>query len=237
MVWNIGFITIHPKLMDAYCKLGVLRSAAHQDIQFIVQDLRDFAADKHGSVDASPYGGGDGMVMRPDCLANAVEHVFSSWGKKGEKKPRVVLTSPGGTLWTQNHARQWAKNRDDVVFICGRFAGVDQRFIDEYVTDEFSIGDLVLGGGELPSLMMIETALRFVPGVLGNTASAEHDSFGEGMDGLLEHPLYTRPPEWNGRAVPEVLQGGHHEEIERWRRQQSLAKTKLKRPDLIKGNK
>lgn len=236
MTWNIGFITVHPKLVDAYRSFGVLRAAeVNHHAEFTIQDLRDFAADKHGSIDAAPYGGGDGMVMRPDCLANAVDHVVKSWKETG--KVRVVLTSPGGTLWTQDHARQWAADQQDVIFVCGRFAGVDQRFIDEYVTDEFSIGDIVLGGGELPSLMMIESALRFVPGVLGNAASAEHDSFGQGMNGLLEHPLYTRPPEWHGRAVPEVLQGGNHEEIERWRRQESIKKTKLKRPDLIKGQK
>lgn len=232
MTWNVGFITVHPKLLESYRGFGVLRAAeAGKHAQFVIQDLRDFAADKHGSIDASPYGGGDGMVMRPDCLANAVDHITKEL--KLAKKPRVVLTSPSGKLWTQDLAREWAKHQEDVIFVCGRFGGVDQRFIDHYVTDEISIGDVVLAGGELPALMMIESALRFVPGVLGNAASAEHDSFGDGMNGMLEHPLYTRPPEWNGKKVPDVLQGGNHEEIERWRKAQSLEKTKKLRPDLI----
>lgn len=233
MTWRIGFVTVHSKFIESYRSLGVFRAAeAHGHAAFTVQDLRDFAADKHGSIDASPYGGGDGMVMRPDCLAQATDHIAAGW--QAREKPRVVLTSPSGSLWTQDRARMWAKEQRETVFICGRFGGVDQRFIDTYVTDDISIGDIVLAGGELPALMIVESALRFIPGVLGNNASAEYDSFGVGMKGLLEHPLYTRPAEWNGLNVPAVLQGGHHDEIERWRKQESLAKTKRLRPDLIK---
>ena len=233
MTWRIGFVTVHSKFIECYRTLGVLRAAeANGRAAFVVQDLRDFAADKHGSIDASPYGGGDGMVMRADCLAKATDHVTTGW--QPAQKPRVVLTSPGGKLWTQHTARAWASEQRDTIFICGRFGGVDQRFVDSYVTDEVSVGDIVLAGGELPVLMMIESALRFVPGVLGNEASAEYDSFGNGMKGLLEHPLYTRPPEWNGMTVPAVLQGGNHDEIERWRKNESLVKTKRLRPDLIK---
>lgn len=233
MTWRIGFVTVHPKFIESYRCLGVFRAAeTGGQALFAVQDLRDFAADKHGSIDASPYGGGDGMIMRADCLAKATDHVAASW--KVHEKPRVVLTSPSGVLWTQDTARLWAAEQRETIFVCGRFGGVDQRFIDSYVTDELSIGDVVLAGGELPALMMVESALRFVPGVLGNHASAENDSFGQGMLGLLEHPLYTRPPEWNGMSVPAVLQSGNHDEIERWRKQESLAKTRRSRPDLLK---
>lgn len=233
MTWRMGFVTVHPKFLESYRTLGVLRAAeANGHASFTVQDLRDFAADKHGSIDASPYGGGDGMVMRPDCLAKATDHVTAGW--QTTEKPRVVLTSPSGKLWSQATARAWAEEKRDTIFICGRFGGVDQRFIDTYVTDELSIGDIVLAGGELPVLMMVESALRFVPGVLGNNASAEYDSFGSGMKGLLEYPLYTRPPEWNGVSVPAVLQGGNHDEIARWRERESIDKTKRLRPDLVK---
>lgn len=234
MTWQLAFVTVHPKLIEAYRECGVFRAAEQACLANIQSvDLRDFACDKHGSIDSSPYGGGDGMVMRPDCLADAVEHVFQMWGARG----RVVYTSPSGRPWTQDDAKVFAKNSEKTIFICGRFAGVDQRFIDSYVTDEFSIGDIVLAGGELPTLMMAESALRFVPGVLGNDASAESDSFGDELSGLLEYPSYTRPQTWNDIEVPEVLLSGNHKLISAWRKKQSLDKTRALRPDLIKSLK
>ena len=229
---KISFITIHPKIIEAYRQFGVVKSAETGSLAEIsVIDLRDFAADKHGSVDAAPYGGGDGMVMRVDCLSSALEHVRTVFleGNKG----KVLFTSPSGKLWDQTEAQKFAGSDEPVVFICGRFAGVDQRFIDAYVDAEYSIGDVVLAGGELPALMMAESILRLVPGVLGHERSAKDDSFGEGLDGLLEYPSYTRPPEWNGRKVPDVLMSGNHQAIKSWRRDESIKKTKKLRPDLL----
>ena len=226
------FITVHPKIIEAYRQFGVLKAAETAGLAEIkATDLRDFAADKHGSVDAAPYGGGDGMVMRADCLANALTEIRKSFhfGIKG----KVIFTSPSGKAWTQTDAEKFAALDEPVVFICGRFAGVDQRFIDSEVDAEYSVGDVVLAGGELPTLMMAESILRLVPGVLGHERSATDDSFGAGLDGLLEYPSYTRPPEWNGLKVPDVLMSGNHEAITRWRREESIKKTKKLRPDLL----
>lgn len=231
MTWPLVFITVHPRLIETYRTFGVMRSAEQAGLAAVSSiDLRDFAADKHGSVDAAPYGGGDGMVMRPDCLASAVEVVFARWAMRG----RVVYTSPSGKPWSQSEARRFADDREPTVFICGRFAGVDQRFIDAYVTDEYSIGDVVLAGGELAALAMAESALRLVPGVLGNKASAAEDSFSPGLNGLLEYPSYTRPQIWNGIEVPPILLAGNHADVARWRQEMSLDRTKRLRPDLLR---
>lgn len=228
----IALITIHPKIIEAYRQFGVLKSAEVAGLASIAAvDLRDFAADKHGSVDAPPYGGGDGMVMRVDCLSRAVDSVVS--GFQGERNPRVIYTSPAGRPWTQAEAAKLASEDAPLIFVCGRFAGVDQRFIDTYVDLEFSVGDVVLAGGELPSLMMLESILRLVPGVLGHERSATDDSFAAGLEGLLEYPLFTRPLEWRGVGVPDVLTSGNHEAIATWRRNESMAKTRSLRPDLL----
>jgi tRNA (guanine37-N1)-methyltransferase len=229
---SFHFITVHPKIIEAYRQIGVLKAAETAGLAEVKAiDLRDFAADKHGSVDAAPYGGGDGMVMRPDCLANALAGIRKTF--RVSTKGKVVFTSPSGKPWTQTDAEKFATLAEPVVFICGRFAGVDQRFIDSEVDADYSVGDVVLAGGELPTLMMAESILRLVPGVLGHERSAADDSFGEGLDGLLEYPSYTRPPEWNGLKVPDVLMSGNHEAISRWRREESLKKTKKLRPDLL----
>ena len=230
---QICFISIHPKFFDAYRQFGVFKAAEIKGLaQFVVKDLRDFAADKHGSVDGAPYGGGDGMVMRADCLEGALNHVRNM--DCGGIRGRVIFTSPSGKPWTQKDAERLALNNEPLIFVCGRFAGVDERFIEECVDDEYSIGDVVLAGGELPVLMMVESILRLVPGVLGDKRSAVEDSFGEGVGGLLEYPSYTRPAEWRGRKVPEVLMSGNHDAIAKWRHEESLNKTKKRRPDLIK---
>jgi len=227
------FITIHPKIVEAYRQFGVFKSAEARDVcQIHAVDLRDFAADKHGSIDDAPYGGGDGMVMRADCLGQALDWVKQE--KIPGKKPMVIFTSPSGKPWTQAQANKLAQGTVPLVFICGRFAGVDQRFIEQCVDADFSVGDVVLAGGELPALMIAESVLRVLPGVLGDVRSAIEDSFGAGMDGLLEYPSYTRPQEWRGNKVPEVLMSGNHESISSWRRDQSLKKTVKMRPDLLK---
>jgi tRNA (guanine37-N1)-methyltransferase len=230
---QISFITIHPKIIETYKSIGVLRAAETSKVAAInAFDLRDYAADKHGSIDDSPYGGGDGMVMRADCLSAALAAVC---GKiKNEKPVKVICTSPSGKLWNQSEAKKMAESDESLVFICGRFAGIDQRFVDECVNEEYSLGDVVYGGGELPALLMAESILRLVPGVLGHDSSASEDSFGEGLKGLLEYPSYTRPPEWKGYKVPEILLSGDHKAIREWRLMQSMKKTRERRPDLLK---
>jgi tRNA (guanine37-N1)-methyltransferase len=230
MTWQLAFVSVHPKLIEAYRQFGVFRAAEQGSYASVLPvDLRDFAVDQHATVDGSPYGGGDGMVMRADCLQGAIEGVVALW----KTKPAIVYTSPSGRPWTQNEAREFSLHQTPTIFICGRFAGVDQRFIDQSVTHEFSVGDYVLAGGELPSLMMAESSLRLIPGVLGNQQSADFDSFGPGLSGLLESPSYTRPQTWQSSEVPKVLLSGNHEDIKKWRHRESLERTKRLRPDLF----
>ena len=222
---TLTFITIHPAFIEAYCRFGVFRAAEKLGIQTHAINLRNFAVDKHGSVDDTPFGGGDGMVLRPEPLAEAVKAI------QGSKK--VIYTSPSGKLWKQSMAEAYAQSEvDHLVFIAGRFAGVDQRFLDRYVDEEISLGDFVVSGGELPCLLMADSILRQVPGVLGNAQSAKEDSFSGALKGLLEYPLYTKPPIFEGAQVPDVLLSGDHQKILEWRRQQTLEKTRRLRPDL-----
>ncbi len=224
-MFRISFITIHPAFIAKYCDFGVFRSAQSQGLAEIdVINLRDFAEDKAKTVDDRPFGGGDGMVMKPDILEKALLSI--------EGDPFVILTSPGAKPWTHKLAQETLAMCGPVVFICGRFSGVDQRFIDAYVDIELSLGDFVISGGELPCLMVADSMLRLIPGVLGHEESAYMDSFADGMQGKLEHPIYTRPILWNGQEVPEVLRSGDHKRIEAFRRQSAEAKTKLWRPDL-----
>lgn len=230
---DMAFITIHPHVIEAYRSFGVFRAAEAASIVKIASvHLRDYAADKHGSVDDTPYGGGDGMVMRADCLSAALdavtEKIFDG------RKPFVIYTSPCGKRWDQSAAQNLVDEKMPIVFICGRFAGVDQRFIDQCVDAEYSVGDVILAGGELPSLMMAESILRLIPGVLGHASSASDDSFGVGMEGRLEYPSYTKPFDWRGEKVPEILMSGNHDAIATWRKNASIERTRKLRPDLIK---
>lgn len=222
-------LTVHPRFVDAYKSFGAVRAAQDKGVaELSAIDLRDYAVDKHGSIDDAPYGGGDGMVMRPEPLARAIDAL--------PEKPRVFLTSPAGRLWSQAEAGKAASDPRPLLIVAGRFAGVDQRFIDRYVEEEYSLGDYVLAGGELAALAMIDSTLRLLPGVLGHADSARLDSFAEGFQGGLEHPLYTRPPEFQGLAVPPVLLSGDHEKIARWRREESERRTMERRPDLADRN-
>ena len=225
---RLSFITIHPEFVYSYLGFGVFASALKQKIaEFNVINLRDFAVDKHGSVDSRAYGGGDGMIMRPEPLANAVESIKSP-------SSLVLFPSPHGKSWNHHEAQSFADSScDHLIFICGRFGGVDQRFIDLYVDYQFSMGDFVLSGGELPSLSLADSMLRLVPKVLGHAESGDNDSFGEGMGGLLEHPQYTRPLEFKGVQVPAVLTGGNHRLINNWKELQSREVTSKLRPDLL----
>lgn len=190
-------------------------------------DIREYSRDKHKHVDDYPYGGGAGMVMQPEPIALAYEDIV----KDMEKKPRVIYVTPQGSVFRQSMAEEFAKE-DELIFLCGHYEGVDERILEEIVTDYVSIGDYVLTGGELPALVMMDAISRLVPGVLNNEDSAEFESF---HDNLLEHPHYTRPVEYHGKRVPDVLLSGHHENIDRWRREQSLKRTLERRPELLEA--
>lgn len=229
---SIHIITIHPAFVRAYAEFGAMKAAvACGAARLEVIDLRDYAVDRHASVDAPPYGGGDGMVMRPEPLAAAVEAVAQATGVK----PLVIVTSPAGSPWTQAEAASLSTVTRPVVIVCGRFAGIDQRFIDLYAEKEYSVGDVILTGGELPALMMADAAVRLLPGALGHECSAALESFTPAYDGGLEQPLYTRPPVFRDLAVPEVLMSGNHARIEAWRRIAARQRTRRLRPDLWRG--
>jgi tRNA (guanine37-N1)-methyltransferase len=231
-VLRIDVITIFPGLFEAFLDeslVGIARRAGLVTIE--AHDLRDWATDRHRRVDDSPYGGGPGMVMKPEPLVAAIEAVA---GPKGpEREAEVLLLSPQGTRLDQRRLERLAAS-PRVVLACGRYEGVDQRAIDVAVDAEVSIGDFVLCGGEIPAMVLIEGMLRLVPGVLGNPESVCSESFGED---LLEGPHYTRPPEFRGRTVPEVLRSGDHAAIRRWRRQQAHEITRERRPDLLGSTK
>jgi tRNA (guanine37-N1)-methyltransferase len=224
----IQVVTIFPEYL-APVREGLLGRAIERNlIAFTVHDLRDWAHDVHRSVDDAPYGGGPGMVMRPDVWGEALDEVLA-----GGPPPRLVVPSPAGRPFTQQLATELAA-QPRLVFACGRYEGIDQRVVDDaadrIVVDEISIGDYVLVGGEVAVLVMVEAIVRLLPGVLGNPASATQDSFSEG---LLEGPCYTRPEVWRGRAVPAVLRSGNHAAIARWRRDRAVERTATRRPDLL----
>lgn len=215
-------LTIFPEVIHAYAQVGVIGRALKKGLaQLDVVDIRDFTEDRHRSVDDVPFGGGAGMVMKPEPVARAIESV-------GEGAHRVML-SPAGRPFTQADAQRWLAH-DALVFLCGRYEGIDDRVIERYVDEQVSIGDYVLSGGELAALVLLDATLRLRPGVLGNAESAVHESFSAG---LLEHPHYTRPAVWRGEAVPPVLLSGHHAQVEAWRREQALLRTAQFRPDLF----
>ena len=188
-------------------------------------NIRDFAENKHNRVDDYTYGGGAGMLMQAGPVYGAYNHVVEKTGKT----PRVIYLSPQGRTFSQEMAEDFAKE-EELIFLCGHYEGIDERVLEEIVTDYVSIGDYVLTGGELPAMVMIDAISRLIPGVLHNNVSAEFESF---QDNLLEYPQYTRPEEWHGKKVPEVLLSGHHVNIEKWRREQSVIRTALRRPDLL----
>jgi tRNA (guanine37-N1)-methyltransferase len=219
----IDILTIFPELLEPFLK-GSLLGAALRDgrLQVRVTDIRAYATDRHRSVDDTPYGGGDGMVMKCEPVVAAVEAV-------AQPGARIIALSPRGRVLDQARVEALAQERQLVV-LCGRYAGFDERILAETGAEELSIGDYVLSGGEAAALVLTEAISRLVPGVLGNPDSPERDSF---SDGLLESPLYTRPPDFRGRRVPEVLLSGNHAEIERYRREGSLELTRRRRPDLL----
>lgn len=226
-------ITIFPEFFGAVFDVGIIRRAKLAGlVEIAAHDLRQWAHDKHRIVDDRPFGGGDGMVLKPEPLFEALENL-TGVTTRGKLRPaqRVIMLSPQGRTLTQSVAAELAQ-AEQLVFICGRYEGVDERVIEAWATDELSIGDYVLSGGEPAAIVVIDAIVRLLPGALGSATSAVHDSFSD-ASGLLDCPQYTRPPEFRGMNVPEVLLGGHHAEIAGWRQQKALEKTRRNRPDLL----
>ena len=223
---NFHVLTLFPDMIRQGFDTSITgRAMANGLLHLDVVDIRDYSRDKHKHVDDYPYGGGAGMVMQPEPISLAYEDMV----KDMDHRPRVIYVTPQGSVFNQSMAEEFA-GEEDLIFLCGHYEGVDERILEEIVTDYVSIGDYVLTGGELPALVMMDAVSRLVPGVLNNEDSAEFESF---HDNLLEHPHYTRPVEYHGRRVPDVLLSGHHGNIDRWRREQSLKRTFERRPDLL----
>lgn len=235
---RFDIITIFPEFFREAIDCGIVRRARNAGlVEIVAHDLRQWTTDKHHVVDDRPFGGGDGMVLKPEPIFAAVEALTGA--KKREDLPartRVVLLSAAGEVFTQKLAQElsqtWAQSDSRIVLLCGRYEGVDERVSEALVTDEISIGDYVLSGGEPAAMVMIDAVVRLLPGALGSETSALFESFSEG---LLDYPQYTRPPEFRGMKVPEVLLSGNHAEIARWRKEAALEKTRRKRPDLLKS--
>ncbi len=225
MTFTAQVITLFPEVFPGPLGISVPGRALEAGLwRLKTYQLRDFALDRHRTVDDTPAGGGPGMVIRPDVAARAIDHALA---EAPDGVPRVFLT-PAGRPFTQELAGKWAEG-PGLLLICARFEGMDQRVIEARGLDEVSIGDYVLSGGELPAMVVLDAVVRLLPGVVGKAESTEEESF---TDGLLEYPQYTRPRVFEGRAIPEVLLSGHHGEIARWRRRQREERTRLRRPDL-----
>lgn len=224
---NFHVLTLFPEMIEQGMHTSIIgRAIAGGYLSIDAINIRDYAFNKHQKVDDYPYGGGAGMLMQ----AEPVYLAYESIQKKLGYRPRVVYLTPQGEVFHQTMAKELAKEKD-LVFLCGHYEGIDERVLDEIVTDYVSIGDYVLTGGELPAMVMMDSISRMVPGVLSNQESGETESFAEN---LLEYPQYSRPEEWHGQKVPPVLLSGHHANIEAWRREQSILRTAKRRPDLLK---
>jgi tRNA (guanine37-N1)-methyltransferase len=230
---RFDIITIFPEFFREVMDYGILRRARNAGLVDIkAHDLRQWTTDKHHVVDDRPFGGGDGMILKPEPIFASVEALTGASRKEDfPHSTRVILLSPQGEVFSQSLAQDLSKTAAHVLLICGRYEGVDERVANALATDEVSIGDYVLSGGEPAATVVIDAVVRLLPGALGSETSAVFESFSEG---LLDHPQYTRPPEFRGMKVPDVLLSGNHAEIERWRKEAALAKTRRKRPDLLK---
>lgn len=225
---NYHILTLFPEMVLNGLHTSIIGRAAEKGLLSIEAiDIREFSTDKHRHVDDYPYGGGAGMVMQPMPICDAYDDLCEKIGKK----PRVIYMTPQGRVFNQKIAEELAQE-EDLVFLCGHYEGIDERALELIATDYLSIGDYVLTGGELPAMVMIDCISRLIPGVLNNDTSAEFESF---HDNLLEYPQYTRPEEYKGLRVPEVLLSGHHKNIDAWRREQSIKRTLERRPDLLMG--
>ena len=223
---NFHILTLFPEMVMDGLSASIIGRAQNKGLLSVEAiNIRDFAENKHNRVDDYTYGGGAGMLMQ----AGPVYGAYQSVTEKAQSKPRVIYLSPQGQTFSQGMAEEFAKE-EELIFLCGHYEGIDERVLEEIVTDYVSIGDYVLTGGELPAMVMIDAISRLIPGVLHNDVSAEFESF---QDNLLEYPQYTRPEEWHGKKVPEILLSGHHANVEKWRREQSIIRTAQRRPDLL----
>lgn len=231
---RIDIITIFPEFFREVFDFGIIRRARKAGIvEITAHDLRSWTTDKHRIVDDRPFGGGDGMVLKPEPIFAAIENLIgTSERDQYAQGTRVVLLTPQGRQLKQAVAVEFAESANHIVLICGRYEGVDERVNEALVTDEISVGDYVLSGGEPAAVILVDAVTRLLPGALGSDTSAVNDSF---SNDLLDYPHYTRPPEFRGMRVPDVLLNGNHAEIEKWRRQKALEKTHKNRPDLLKG--
>ena len=223
---NFHILTLFPEMVMDGLSTSIIGRAQDKGLLSVEAiNIRDFAENKHNRVDDYTYGGGAGMLMQ----AGPVYGAYQSVVEKANSKPRVIYLSPQGQTFSQAMAEEFAQE-EELIFLCGHYEGIDERVLEEIVTDYVSIGDYVLTGGELPAMVMIDAISRLIPGVLHNDVSAEFESF---QDNLLEYPQYTRPEEWHGKKVPEILLSGHHANVEKWRREQSIIRTAERRPDLL----
>ena len=235
---RFDIITIFPEFFREAIDCGIVRRARNAGlVEIVAHDLRQWTTDKHHVVDDRPFGGGDGMVLKPEPIFAAVEALTGAARREDlPRRVRVVLLSAQGKVFSQPLAQELAQDPAEgdlrIVLLCGRYEGVDERVTEALVTDEISIGDYVLSGGEPAAMVMIDAVVRLLPGALGSETSAVFESFSEG---LLDYPQYTRPPEFRGMKVPEVLLRGNHAEIARWRKDAALEKTRRRRPDLLKS--
>lgn len=228
---NFYCMTLFPEMMEQAMNTSILKRAMEKDIlRFQAFNIRDYTKDKHCKVDDYTYGGGAGMLMQAQPVYDAYQAVQDTIQKRtgSDSKARVIYVTPQGEVFQQKKAAELAKETD-LIFLCGHYEGIDERVLEEIVTDYISIGDYVLTGGELPAMVMIDAITRLVPGVLNNDDSALTESH---SDGLLEYPQYSRPEVWHDKRVPEVLLSGHHANIEKWRLEQALERTKSRRPDM-----
>jgi len=224
---RIDILTLFPEMFPGVLGASILGKAQQRGlVTFNVVNFRQYAGNKHGTVDDTPYGGGAGMVLKPEPIFRAVEAILE---EVPGTQPRIILLCPQGRLFRQEIAEELAQEKH-LIFLCGHYEGFDERVRQHLATDELSIGDYVLTGGELPAMVIIDAVVRLLPGVLGNEESARTDSF---ATGLLEHPHYTRPADFRGWKVPEVLLSGHHANIARWRKKEALRRTMERRPDLL----
>jgi len=232
---KVDILTIFPEFFGQVIEFGIIRRARLAEIVEInVHDIRKFTTDKHRMVDDRPFGGGDGMVLKPEPIFAAIESLLGTSEKENYPSgSRVVLLTPQGRQLKQSVAKELADEINHLVIICGRYEGIDERVNETLVTDEISIGDYVLSGGEPAAVALVDSIVRLLPGALGSETSAENDSF---SSGILDHPHYTRPAEFRGMKVPDVLLNGNHAEIEKWRAKKALEKTRIFRRDLLEGD-
>jgi len=222
--YKFNIVTIFPEMFSSPFKESIIKRAVERRIVEInIYDLRNFTHDRHKVTDDYPYGGGAGMMMKPEPLAKAIEEL------NRESKSRVILMTPQGDRLTQSRVKKMSQE-NRLTILCGRYEGIDERIRAHFVDDEISIGDYILTGGEIPAMVLVDAIVRLIPGVLGDEASTEEDSFSYS---LLEYPQYTRPENFRGFKVPDVLLSGNHEKIRRWRRKESLKRTYNRRPDLL----